>query len=92
MDKTVRLFPDLLGSLISNLVEIMEGQDMGLVWRRDGVASLPRSHEERVSAYQHSASLKTGALFRLCGQLVAGDGRWDELMTRVGYVFSRCAG
>lgn len=85
MNKTVREQPQLIPALLGNLEEILEGQDMSLVWRRDGLHSLPRTHEERVAAYRQSASLKTGALFRLCAQLVSEDNTHDELMTRVGW-------
>lgn len=84
MDKTARYSPVLLAILVAHLREILEGQDMSLVWRRDGPASLPARHESRVAAYRQSASLKTGALFRLVGQLVTEDTRHDELMTQVG--------
>lgn len=84
MNKAMRQQPQLVPSLLQNLEEILEGQDMSLVWRRDGIGSLPLQHEDRVTAYRRSAHLKTGALFRLVGQLVSGDNSHDELMTRVG--------
>ncbi|KAL8722763.1 MAG: hypothetical protein Q9225_000824 [Loekoesia sp. 1 TL-2023] len=78
--------PELVPVLVRNLEEILEGQDMSLVWRRDGPSSLPPQHEDRVRAYRKSANLKTGALFRMLGQLIFEDHSQDELMTRVGYV------
>lgn len=66
-----------------NLSEILEGQDLSLVWRRDGLASFPTLPVERVAAYKHMASLKTGALFRLLGQLVLEDHSLDETLTLV---------
>lgn len=86
MNKTSREQPQLISFLLQTLEEVLEGQDMSLVWRRDGVRSLPLRHEDRVTAYHRCASLKTGALFRLVGQLVAEDHSNDELMARVGCV------
>lgn len=86
MNKTAREQPQLIPFLLQNLEEVLEGQDISLVWRRDGLQSLPLRHEERVLAYRRVAYLKTGALFRLVGQLVSEDHSNDELMTRVGYV------
>lgn len=87
MDKTARDFPTLLPFLVANLREILEGQDLSLVWRRDGTDSLPSTYEARLAAYRRSAWLKTGALFRLVGQLVAEGPEHDALMTQVGYGF-----
>lgn len=84
MNKTLREKPQLYPFLLQNLEEILEGQDISLVWRRDGLSRLPRLHEDRVKAYRRSAYLKTGALFRLVGQLVAENYSNDDLMTRVG--------
>ncbi|OCK81420.1 terpenoid synthase [Lepidopterella palustris CBS 459.81] len=85
MNKTLCEQPQLYPFLLQNLEEILEGQDISLVWRRDGLSRLPLGHEERVNAYRRSAYLKTGALFRLVGQLVAEDDSNDDLMTRVGW-------
>lgn len=78
-------FPQLAPWLTQNLEEILEGQDISLVWRRDGLASFPDAHDERVMAYRRMASLKTGALFRLLGQLTLENRSMDETMTRIGY-------
>lgn len=69
--------------LMRNLSEILEGQDLSLVWRRDGLAAFPTLPDERVAAYQRMASLKTGALFRLLGQLVLENQSLDETLTLV---------
>ncbi|KAF8538052.1 prenyl transferase [Trichophaea hybrida] len=85
MNKTLKEQKQLIPFLLQNLEEVLEGQDMSLVWRRDGIRSLPLRHEDRVTAYRRCASLKTGALFRLVGQLVTEDHSNDELMARVGW-------
>lgn len=69
-----------------NLSDILEGQDQSLVWRRDGLAAFPTRPDERVAAYQRMASLKTGALFRLLGQLVLENQSLDETLTLLAYV------
>ena len=40
--------------------------------------------ESALKLYRHSAYLKTGALFRLVGQLVFGNHDQDEVMSAVG--------
>jgi len=59
------------------------GQDISLVWRRDGFENFP-DQESALKAYRHCAYLKTGALFRLLGQLVFASHEKDELMSKVG--------
>ena len=86
MNKTSREQPHLVGFLLHDLEDILHGQDISLVWRREGIQSLPKHHEDRMRAYRRSASLKTGALFRLVGHLVFEDESHDDLMTRVGFV------
>lgn len=78
-------FPKLAKFLLQNLEEILEGQDLSLIWRRDGLGSLSTVPEERVAAYRKMASLKTGALFRLLGQLVMEDQSMDGTMTTLAY-------
>ena len=85
MNETMKQQPQLVPFLLQSLEEVLEGQDISLVWRRDGLQRLPKRQEDRISAYRRSAYLKTGALFRLVGQLVSEDHSFDELMTRVGY-------
>jgi hypothetical protein len=69
-----------------DLEEILEGQDISLVWRRDGLSCFPVNKYEREDAYRRMASLKTGALFRLLGHLVMEDRSMDETLTQIGYV------
>ncbi|KAI9728830.1 MAG: hypothetical protein M1834_007217 [Cirrosporium novae-zelandiae] len=85
LNRTVKEHPQLEPWLLQNLEEVLNGQDISLVWRRDGLESLPVKHEDRIATYRRMASLKTGALFRLVGQLVAEDHSFDDLMTRVGW-------
>ncbi|PYH69425.1 terpenoid synthase [Aspergillus vadensis CBS 113365] len=85
LNRTVHEFPRLAPFLMQCLEEILEGQDMSLVWRRDGLASFPVAPKERDEAYRRMASLKTGALFRLLGQLVLEDQSMDATMTTVAW-------
>jgi hypothetical protein len=85
---TVQKFPKLAPFLIQNLEDILHGEDMSLIWRRDGLSSLPLQNQERLQAYREMASLKTGSLFRLLGQLVLEDHSADETMTTVALVWS----
>ncbi|RAH57498.1 prenyl transferase [Aspergillus piperis CBS 112811] len=85
LNKTVQKFPKLARFLLQNLEEILEGQDLSLIWRRDGLGSLSTVPEERVAAYRKMASLKTGALFRLLGQLVMEDQSMDGTMTTLAW-------
>ncbi|KAI0600761.1 isoprenoid synthase domain-containing protein [Biscogniauxia sp. FL1348] len=85
LNKTAQEFPQLLPWLTQNLAEILEGQDMSLIWRRDSLSSFPVAHDDRLTAYRQMASLKTGALFRLLGQLVLENRSMDDTMSKVGY-------
>ncbi|RAK97740.1 terpenoid synthase [Aspergillus ibericus CBS 121593] len=85
LNETVQRFPKLAPFLLQNLEEILEGQDLSLIWRRDGLSSLSTNPEERVAAYCKMASLKTGALFRLLGQLVMENKSMDETMTTLAW-------
>ncbi|KAI1075207.1 prenyl transferase [Whalleya microplaca] len=85
LNKTTQEFPRLTPWLTQSLAEILEGQDISLIWRRDGLASFPEAHADRVMAYRRMASLKTGALFRLLGQLVLENRSMDDTMSKVGY-------
>lgn len=62
-----------------------EGQDISLVWRRDGF-ELYLDQNTALNTYKECASLKTGALFRLVGQLVFGSHEKDKVMTEFGSV------
>lgn len=73
----------MAGWLTQDLEDILEGQDMSLVWRRDGLGGFPISPVDRVAAYRRMASLKTGALFRLLGHTVLGNKSMDDTFTMV---------
>ncbi|KAK9858056.1 hypothetical protein MYU51_018809 [Penicillium brevicompactum] len=83
--KTTKDFPKLAVWLTQDLEDILEGQDLSLVWRRDGLGGFPISASDRAAAYRQMASLKTGALFRLLGHTVLGDDSMDETFTMVAW-------
>ncbi|KAK6835390.1 Geranylgeranyl pyrophosphate synthase atmG [Aspergillus parasiticus] len=85
LNRTVHEFPELAPWLLQCLEEILEGQDLSLVWRRDGLSAFPVQPEERVAAYRQMAYLKTGALFRLVGQLVLENQSYDDTLSRVAW-------
>ncbi|PLB55511.1 terpenoid synthase [Aspergillus steynii IBT 23096] len=85
LNETVQRFPRLAPFLMQNLEEILQGQDLSLVWRRDGLSSLPTQADERAAAYRRMASLKTGALFRLLGQIVLENKSADQTLTTVAW-------
>ncbi|MCJ1314395.1 hypothetical protein MMC25_008077 [Agyrium rufum] len=85
--KCSKLRPSLIPFILNNINEIHKGQDISLVWRRDGFEeSLDKFEASKV--YKHCAYLKTGALFRLVGQLVSESTVHDELMSKVGDRFT----
>jgi geranylgeranyldiphosphate transferase len=71
---------------MQDLEEILEGQDLSLVWRRDGLGNFPLAAVDRIAAYRRMVSLKTGALFRLLDHLVLENRSMDNAMTLVAYV------
>ncbi|KFH44090.1 Geranylgeranyl pyrophosphate synthase-like protein [Hapsidospora chrysogenum ATCC 11550] len=72
--------------LMKALENILHGQDLSLVWRRDGLASFHCQGGERVAAYKTMAGLKTGTLFVLIGRLLNDGGdELDDLLTRFGW-------
>ena len=83
LNRTVHEYPELAPWLLQCLEEILQGQDLSLVWRRDGLSAFPVQSEERVAAYRRMAYLKTGALFRLVGQLVLENQSYDDTLTTV---------
>ncbi|KAL4901495.1 hypothetical protein BDW74DRAFT_187703 [Aspergillus multicolor] len=85
LSKTALEFPRLSPWLLQDLEEILHGQDLSLVWRRDGISSLPTDAQERADAYRQMASLKTGSLFRLLGHLVLEDRSMDAVLTQVAW-------
>ncbi len=68
---------------MQDLQDILEGQDMSLVWRRDGISDFPTAAVDRIAAYRRMTSLKTGALFRLLGHLVLENDTMDGTLTVV---------
>ena len=72
--------------MTQDLEDILSGQDVSLIWRRDGLDSFPTAAADRVAAYRRMTSLKTGALFRLLGHLVLENDSMDETLTLVAYV------
>ncbi|OQE11234.1 hypothetical protein PENFLA_c076G01507 [Penicillium flavigenum] len=85
LNQTTTGFPHLAPWLMQDLENILEGQDLSLVWRRDGLKNFPTAPSERAAAYQRMASLKTGSLFRLLGHLVLEDRSMDDTMTLVAW-------
>jgi geranylgeranyldiphosphate transferase len=73
---------------MQDLEQILDGQDLSLVWRRDGLSGFPVGQRERTDAYRRMASFKSGALFRLLGHLVLENRSMDdETLTHIAYVF-----
>lgn len=68
---------------MKDLRDILEGQDMSLVWRRDGISGFPITAKDRVAAYRRMASLKTGSLFRLLVTLSSRMNPWIRLSLRL---------
>jgi geranylgeranyldiphosphate transferase len=85
LNETVTRFPKLAPFLLQCLEEILHGQDLSLIWRRDGLNSFPTTAEERMAAYREMVSLKTGALIRLMGQLALEDKSKDRTLTILAY-------
>ncbi|OOQ86348.1 putative Geranylgeranyl diphosphate synthase [Penicillium brasilianum] len=85
LNQTIKEFPNLAPWLTQDLQDILEGQDMSLVWRRDGIGGFPIRAQDRVEAYRRMASLKTGSLFRLLGHLVLENDSMDETFTVVAW-------
>ncbi|PLB38599.1 terpenoid synthase [Aspergillus candidus] len=83
--RTTLEYPHLAPWLMQDLEQILEGQDLSLVWRRDGLSGFPCHGPERTAAYRRMASLKTGALFRLVGHLVLENRSLDETLTLVAW-------
>jgi geranylgeranyldiphosphate transferase len=70
--------------LVNDLRDILQGEDMSLVWRRDGICGFPTAPADRVAVYRQMVSLKTGSLFRLLGHLVLENKSMDETFSIVG--------
>ncbi|CAD6593962.1 MAG: hypothetical protein ASARMPRED_008248 [Alectoria sarmentosa] len=76
--------PSLVPFVLDNLAQIHKGQDISLVWRRDGFQAC-KDRQAALDIYRNCASLKTGALFRLLGQLLFESHEKDEMMSQVGW-------
>lgn len=76
--------PSLVPFILTNLTQIHKGQDISLVWRRYGFHDC-NDRKTALHMYRDCASLKTGALFRLLGQLLFESHEKDELMSQVGW-------
>ncbi|KAB8078884.1 terpenoid synthase [Aspergillus leporis] len=85
LNKVTKDFPTLSPWLMQDLEEILEGQDLSLVWRRDGLGNFPLAAVDRIAAYRRMVSLKTGALFRLLDHLVLENRSMDNAMTLVAW-------
>jgi geranylgeranyldiphosphate transferase len=78
--------PVLGVELLKALEQILEGQDLSLIWRRDGFKAFNYGDDERVPAYKRMAQLKTGTLFVLLGRLLNDGGdQLDDLCVRFGW-------
>ncbi|KAK7984583.1 histone deacetylase [Apiospora arundinis] len=88
INRTVRQKPQLAAEIMKALENILEGQDLSLVWRRDGLEdSFPSDDIGRRTEYKRMAQLKTGTLFVLLGRLLNnGEDDLDDKMTRFGGV------
>jgi hypothetical protein len=85
INRALRERPVLGAELLKALEDILQGQDLSLVWRRDGLKSFPYQGNERIAAYKNMAVLKTGTLFVLLGRLLNDGGeQLDDLLTRFG--------
>lgn len=77
--------PILGVELMKALEDILQGQDLSLVWRRDGIKSFPYENHQRLAAYKKMAQLKTGTLFLLLGRLINNGGHdMDDRLMRFG--------
>jgi hypothetical protein len=86
INRSMRERPVLGLELLKALEQILEGQDLSLVWRRDGLQAFNFADEERVPAYKNMAQLKTGMLFVLLGRLLNDGGdQLDDMFSRFGY-------
>ncbi|KAF2462742.1 terpenoid synthase [Lindgomyces ingoldianus] len=83
--KCQRERPELVPFILDCVTGIHQGQDDSLVWRRDGFP-FPAEAETALQMYRRCASMKTGALFKLVGQLITGSHDQDDLMNEYGHV------
>ncbi|KYK60563.1 prenyl transferase [Drechmeria coniospora] len=86
INRALRERPVLGIALLQALESILQGQDLSLVWRRDGLRSFRYEGIESLAAYKKMAALKTGTLFVLMGRLLRDGGDDDDdLLTRFGW-------
>ncbi|KAI1121480.1 prenyl transferase [Nemania abortiva] len=86
INRAMRERPVLGIELLKALEQILNGQDISLVWRRDGLEAFALGSDDRVSAYKNMAQLKTGMLFVLLGRLLNDGGdQLDDLFLRFGW-------
>ncbi|KJZ73003.1 hypothetical protein HIM_07575 [Hirsutella minnesotensis 3608] len=86
INRALREQPVLGVELLKALEDILQGQDMSLIWRRDGLDAFHYQGDESIQAYKKMATLKTGTLFLLLGRLVKDGGQdLDDLLTRFGW-------
>nr|BAM84046.1 prenyl transferase [Tolypocladium album] len=86
INRALRERPVLGAELLKALEDILQGQDLSLVWRRDGLKSFQYQGDESIAAYKNMASLKTGTLFVLLGRLLNdGGNELDDLLSRFGW-------
>ncbi|KAG6023931.1 hypothetical protein E4U41_001904 [Claviceps citrina] len=87
INRAVQTRPVLGAELVRALELILEGQDLSLVWRRDGLQAFGAEGEEAgVLRYKKMALLKTGHLFILLGRLLNDGGdQLDDLLGRFGW-------
>nr|AFO69299.1 prenyl transferase [Epichloe gansuensis] len=86
INRAMKEQPVLGIELMRALELILEGQDMSLVWRRDGLRSFDSHGKESLLTYKKMALLKTGTLFVLLGRLLnQGGHQLDDLLGRFGW-------
>nr|J7FJH2.1 RecName: Full=Prenyltransferase idtC; AltName: Full=Indole-diterpene biosynthesis cluster protein C; Flags: Precursor [Claviceps paspali]AFO85422.1 prenyl transferase [Claviceps paspali] len=87
INRAMRTRPVLGAELVRALELILEGQDLSLVWRRDGLAAFDAEEGgDKVSVYKKMAQLKTGTLFVLLGRLLNdGGAQLDDVLLRLGW-------
>nr|AFO69288.1 prenyl transferase [Periglandula ipomoeae] len=86
INRAMKEQPVLGMELLRALELILEGQDMSLVWRRDGLRAFNFQGDESLLMYKRMALLKTGTLFVLLGRLLNdGGNQLDDLLGRFGW-------
>ncbi|KAF2685265.1 terpenoid synthase [Lentithecium fluviatile CBS 122367] len=84
--KCQRERPELVPFILECVTEIHQGQDDSLVWRRDGFPFASHADfSEAQQRYRKCALMKTGAMFKLVGQLITCSHELDDLMNEYGW-------